>query len=119
MILTNCIDIGNDHVFPGKFPPSHRAVICLVSYSDKIALENKDGFLWPPTSWIMKNECPLTKALVLLQQQGILMTKTMKHNITSLGQTTRNGTITSIFRLNMSKVCDPGKLKFSKHSELQ
>jgi hypothetical protein len=43
----------------------------------------------------------------------------MKHNITSLGQTTSNGTITSIFRLNMSKVRGPGKLKISKHSELQ
>ena len=43
----------------------------------------------------------------------------MKHNITSLGQTTSNGTITSIFRLNMSKVRGPGKLKKFKHSELQ
>ena len=67
----------------------------------------------------MKNDCPLTKALVVLQQQGIPMTKTMTHNITSLGQTTSNGTIISIFRLNMSKVCSAGKLKFSKHSELQ
>ena len=40
-ILKNCIDVCKNHVFPGKFPPSHRAVICLVIYSDKIALENK------------------------------------------------------------------------------
>ena len=65
MILTICINIGNDHVFPGNFPPSHRAVICLVTYIDKITLENKDGFLWPPTSWIMENECPLTNAIVV------------------------------------------------------
>ena len=67
----------------------------------------------------MKNECPLKTVQFVLQQQGILTTESMRHNITSLGQTTSNGTITSIFRLNMSKVCGPGKLKFSKHSELQ
>ena len=118
-IMKNCVDVCNDHVFSSKSPPSHKAVICLVTYSDKIALENKDGFLWPLTSCITENECPLTKALVMLQQQGTFAAEPMKHNITSLGQTTSNGTITLIFRLDISKVCGPGKLIFSKHSELQ
>ena len=117
--MKNCVNVFNNHTFSKKSPPSHKAVICLVTYSDKIALENKDGFLWPLTSCITENECPLTKALVMLQQQGNFTAESIKHNITSLGQTTSNATITLIFRLNISKICSPRKLMFSEHSKLQ
>ena len=49
MVLPNCLKNGNDRKIPGKFPPGHMAVMYLVTYSEKIELENKDGFLWPPT----------------------------------------------------------------------
>ena len=49
MIPTNCFKNGNEGKISGKFPPCHTTVICLVTYNDKIALENKDGLLWPPT----------------------------------------------------------------------
>ena len=112
MILTNCLKNGNESKISGKFPPCHMAAIYLVTYSEKIALENKDGFLWPPTGWTMKNKGSLKTVQFVLRQQGILTTESMKHNIILLGQTTINGTPTSFFRLNMSKVHGPGKLIF-------
>ena len=44
IILASYLKDGNECNASDKFSPRHMRVVCLVTYNNKIALKNKDGF---------------------------------------------------------------------------
>ena len=66
-ILPSCLKSGNECNISDRFPPCRTTATYPVTYNDKIVLENNDGFLWPPTVWIVKDKCPLKTVQFVLR----------------------------------------------------